>query len=125
MSVEADLYSALTAGSIGARIGGRCYNRVPLQGCARPFVVYHRISEPTEQSFTRAIASRSARFQVEYWSETNADALSGREDVIAALIGMSGSSVTINDLSIVDGRAQYSEVANLHGEIVDALILYQ
>lgn len=87
MSVESDIYSALTGyAGLSALVSTRVYPQVIPDGATLPAVAYQRVGTEPVQTLHGTVPAARARFSFSAWAATYADALSVIAQVRAALL---------------------------------------
>lgn len=125
MSIEADIYSSLTAhAGLSALIGTRLYPVLLPQNPTYPAVTYQRVSTPRAQAINGTVASAGPRFQFAAWASTYSSAVSVAAQVRAALIAMSGNIVTVYEVLLDGEREVWEDDPGVFRRDVDALILH-
>lgn len=128
MSIEQDIYTRLSGNApLAALVGTRIYpGGARPQGSALPAVAHQRISTPMVSGFSRGVIARSPRFQFTCWATTPDGCAALMRAVGTALLAMTGSTVTINSVTLDSERGPYlvPDIELYRGE-VDALILHQ
>lgn len=91
--VEADLYTHLkNSVAVSALVGTRIYPKVAPQNVARPYIVYHVISDVSNQCLGGGVYQNQVRVQIDCWSEKYSEVKSMKQAVKDSLIGFKSSS---------------------------------
>ncbi len=109
MSLESDLYTALTGNAaLTALVGTRIKPDVLPQGTTPPAIAYQRISTPRHQVFgsTQAVAVSRPRFQFSCWG-TFDEALAVCAALRTALLAMSNAVTIENEYTLRDPDTNY------------------
>ena len=127
MSIEADITSGLIGhAGLNNLIGERVHQDELPQGSIYPAIRFMRISTATEQAIDRSIASHLPRWRFSIWGSGGVETRKVKDQLILALVALTGDTVTINGLEILDQRAYgFDEDNKKHREDLDARILHQ
>lgn len=125
MSIESDLYSGLTGhAGLSALISTRLYPDLAAQNTTRPYVVYSTVSAVKFQAISGTVVAERPRFQFSIYADTALSALNAGAQLQAALLAMSGSSVTIYERPLESERTVYEDDSKLFRRDFDAQILH-
>lgn len=125
MAIEADLYTRLTGhAGLGALVGTRVYPLRAPQDAALPYITYQRISGVVLHEFARAAPATQARYQVDVWAGSFLAAQTAMTQLRAALIAMTGNTVTLHEVLLDGSRDEYEPETGLYRASQDALMLY-
>lgn len=127
MAIDDDVAGRLhTHAGLGALIGTRLYLQPPVEGEPTPLVVAQRISVFVEQPMSGlSIAGYRSLFQFQVRATTYASALAVQTQLVAAILAMTGSSVTIEGRWIEGLRGPEKELeAEWFRADVDATFLH-
>ena len=113
MSLTLDLVAHLKNDTeVSALVGGKIYPLLAPQNVSNPYIVYHVISDNSNQCISGDINQNEARFQIDVWSTKYSEVEAIKEAVISALIGFKSS----NSISAMD---DYESETKLYRKIID------
>ena len=133
MAIWDDIYTRLTGHSgLNALISGRLYidDEVP-ENPTYPYIVWREIAHPKEQAIDRSIGFHMPFVEFECWAERAATksgvvgARNVRDQLEAALVAMTGNTVTINGMEIEGGDTGYDPDIQKHRANTTATVLHQ
>ena len=119
--IETDLVDTLEAVALAA---GRVWPRTWPQDATWPGLTYQLIADTPELALNRAVGSWRARFQVDCWALSTADAVTLYGQVKAALLAMTGAAVRIIGLGIEDGAEMPEPATELIRRRLEVVIRY-
>lgn len=125
MSIERDLYDALRShAGLAALVGTRIYPVRFSQEAAFPLVTYQRISTPRNQAMDGSVAGAHARFQVTCWAESALTAQQVAAEARAAVLAMTGGTVPLYEVVLVDQGEDFHPEAQLYQQRVDVVLVH-
>ena len=125
MAIEADIYKRLKNHSgLAALVSTRIYLLVAPQNATRPYIVFQRISTMRFQVFGGTVAGARPRYQFSIYADTAPELVTVSAQLRAAILAMTGDTVTLYETSFESERDDYEPETGLYRRDLDAMILH-